>query len=72
MDSHEAEAVRLFEHHVKTMAETAYDRKQYEDVCQALKRYRKTAGREAQLWLVEELKMKYKNRPAFLDELGKV
>ena len=72
LDSHEAEAIGLLEEHVKTMAEVAFNRKQYKEVCQVLKRFRNTAGQEAQLRLVEELKVKYKNRPAFLDELGKV
>ena len=72
LDTHKEEAIRLFEFHVKTIAEEAYERKQYEDVCQVLKRFRKTAGKDAQLDLVEELKVKYNNRPAFLDELGKL
>ena len=72
LDTHKEEAIRLFEFHVKTLAEEAYERKQYEDVCQVLKRFRKTAGKDAQLDLVEELKVKYNNRPAFLDELGKL
>ncbi|WP_252502127.1 SWIM zinc finger domain-containing protein [Sporosarcina sp. Marseille-Q4943] len=72
MDSHKDEAIWLFEYHVKAMAENAIHRKQYKEVCQVLKRFRKVAGREAQLNLVEELKQTYKNRPAFLDELGKL
>ncbi|MFS0689316.1 hypothetical protein AB1K89_08745 [Sporosarcina sp. 179-K 8C2 HS] len=72
MDSHKDEAIWLFGYHVKTIAENAFNRKQYKEVCQVLKRFRKVAGREAQLNLVEELKQTYKNRPAFLDELGKL
>lgn len=72
LESHAEEAVRLFEKHVKESAGNAFNRNQYKDVCQVLKRYAKTAGREAQMILIEELKQTYKNRPAFLDELGKL
>lgn len=72
MDSHGEEAIQLFSRHVKEQAEYACNRKQYKEVCQALKRFRKVAGQEAQMKLAEELKQTYKNRPAFLDELGKL
>lgn len=72
MDTHKEEAIRLFEFHVKTIAEAAYNRKQYKEVCQVLKRFRNTAGREAQICIVEEFKMKYKNHPAFMEELDKL
>ena len=72
MASHKEEVIRLFENHVKMIAEAAFNRKQYKEVCQVLKRFRKTAGREAQITLAEELKKTYNNRPAFLDELGKL
>lgn len=72
VDSHKEEAIRLFKCQVKMLAEDAFNRKQYKEVCQVLKRFRKTAGREAQVNLAEELKQTYKNRPAFQDELGKL
>ncbi|MCG7346437.1 hypothetical protein MHZ92_20235 [Sporosarcina sp. ACRSL] len=72
LDSHKDEAIHLFESHVKTMAENAFNRKEYKEVCRALRRFRKIAGKEAQLRVAEELEKTYKNRPAFLDELGKL
>ncbi|MGG0670435.1 hypothetical protein ABE073_18120 [Lederbergia citrisecunda] len=72
MVSYGEEAIQLFGRHVKEKAENAFNRKQYKEVCQALKRYRKVAGQEVQMNLAEELKQTYKNRPAFLDELGKL
>lgn len=72
VDSHKDEAVRLFQEHVRLAADNASNRKQYKEVCQVLKRFRKVAGREAQSTLVEELRQRYKNRPAFQDELGKL
>ncbi|MCM3709061.1 SWIM zinc finger family protein [Sporosarcina luteola] len=70
IDSHAEEAIRLFEYHVKETAGNAFNREEYKEVCQALKRFRKVAGHEAEMSLAEELKQTYKNRPAFLDELG--
>lgn len=72
MASHEEEAIQLFSRHVKEQSEYACNRQQYKEVCQVLKRFRKVAGQEAQMKLAEELKQTYKNRPAFLDELGKL
>jgi hypothetical protein len=72
MVSYGEEAIQLFGRHVKEKAENAFNRKQYKEVCQALKRYRKVAGQEVQMNLAEELKQTYKNRSAFLDELGKL
>jgi hypothetical protein len=72
IDSHKDDAIRLFEYHVRATAENAFNRKQYKEVCRALNRFRKVAGREAQMKLAEELEQTYKNRPAFLDELGKL
>ncbi|WP_432357118.1 hypothetical protein [Sporosarcina sp. UB5] len=72
LDTHAEEAIQLFDYQVKMIAENAYNRKQYKEVCQVLKRFREVAGREAQMNLAEELKQTYKNRPAFMDELGKL
>lgn len=72
IESHKDEAIRLFEYHVRVTAENSFNRMQYKEVCQVLKRFRKVTGREAQINLAKELEQTYKNRPAFLDELSKL
>ncbi|MFC5604300.1 SWIM zinc finger family protein [Sporosarcina koreensis] len=70
--SHKEEAIRLFEYKVKVAAENSFNRKEYIQVCQLLKRFGKLAGREVQMKVAGELEQTYKNRPAFLDELAKL
>ncbi|HEX5564364.1 MAG TPA: hypothetical protein VFX34_05355 [Sporosarcina sp.] len=72
VSAHKEEAIRLYERHVKEAAENSFNRKGYRAVCQVLKRFGKVAGQNAQMKLAEELEQTYKNRPAFLDELGKL
>ncbi|WKB36455.1 hypothetical protein QS257_04915 [Terrilactibacillus sp. S3-3] len=45
---------------------------QYRSVCRKIKTYRKACGQSQALQVIKHLEQKYKNRPAFLDELEKV
>lgn len=72
MESHELEVVHLFATNVKMIAKGSASRSQYKGVCQILRRFRKIGGNEACASLVEELKVLYKRRPAFMDELSKL
>lgn len=66
------EVIGCFEQYVRNAAEQATNRNQYKTVCQTLKRFGKTAGRELELRVKSELANQYKRRPAFVDELGKL
>ncbi|MDW0116244.1 hypothetical protein QTL97_04810 [Sporosarcina thermotolerans] len=68
MVSHKDEASLLFKSHIKTMADATSNRNRYRDV---LGRFRKIAGREDEMLLLDELKVTYHRRPAFMDELSK-
>lgn len=72
LPQYEKEALLHFRTHVEEQASYASNRKQYQQVCRILKRYKKVAGEEASSNIIQKLKMLNANKPAFLDELGKV
>lgn len=62
----------LFGEYIRFEAAEANDRRKYQKVCRIIKDYQRICGtRQAQV-LINELVEKYKRRPAFLDELGKI
>lgn len=65
------EVIDLYIKHIKKKADNSSNRKEYQRVCQILKRYKKIAGVKKQEELINELATMYRRRPAFIDELSK-
>lgn len=62
----------IYLNYLRSVASTSSNRKEYQNVCRKITRYRKIAGRENTDPLINELKALYKRKPAFIDELGKI
>lgn len=72
IESHEELAIRLFASNIQNSAARSNNRNQYQDVCRTIRRFTKIAGIDAGQAIAEELKITYKRRPAFVDELNKL
>lgn len=66
------EVNKLFIKFIEYSAEEATDRKKYRTVCSIIKTYKKACGTIHSHKLIGELREKYKRRPAFIEELGKI
>jgi hypothetical protein len=66
------EVNELFIRYIEYSAEEATDRKKYRTVCSIIKTYKKACGTIHSHKLIGELREKYKRRPAFIEELGKI
>lgn len=66
------EVNKLFIQFIECSAEEATDRKKYRTVCSIIKTYKKACGTIHSHKLIGELREKYKRRPAFIEELGKI
>ncbi|MBV7508395.1 hypothetical protein KW850_24565 [Bacillus sp. sid0103] len=62
----------LFINYIEYAAEEATDRKKYRTVCSIIKTYKKACGTVQSHKLIGKLREKYKRRPAFIEELGKI
>jgi len=61
----------IFKHCIDKDAKNAANRKGYEAVCRRMERYANSGYADAAKELIAEYKIRYKNRPAFVDELSK-
>jgi hypothetical protein len=66
------EVNEIFIKYIEYSAEEATDRKKYRTVCSIIKTYKKACGTIHSHKLIGELREKYKRRPAFIEELGKI
>jgi hypothetical protein len=66
------EVNELFKKYIESVAEQASDRKKYKNVCSLIKTYKKVCGDINAHKIIGELIYKYKRKPAFVDELGKL
>ena len=66
------EVFEIYAEFIKSTASRSSNRREYHGVCEMLTRYKKLAGEMNEKALINELKVLYKNRPAFLDELSKI
>ncbi|MDZ5473296.1 hypothetical protein SM124_16380 [Bacillus sp. 31A1R] len=69
---YEDEVINIYKRFIETVASHASNRRDYQGVCQKIKKFKKIAGKTKQVDLVKELMGLYVKRPAFMDELGKV
>lgn len=66
------EVIVIYKQYIKSVAGTSSNRRDYQRICQKIKRYKKIAGMQNQVELINELMGLYQKRPAFIDELGKI
>ena len=66
------EVNELFIKFIEYSAEEATERKKYRMVCSLIKTYKNACGTIHSHKLIGELREKYKRRPAFIEELGKI
>jgi hypothetical protein len=66
------ETTEIYQAYLHNTARSSSNRKDYQGVCQKIKRYKKIVGKQKQLELIYELMDLYRKRPAFIDELGKI
>jgi hypothetical protein len=72
IEDYPEEVNHLFKSFIETAAAHASSRSQYRNVCRHIKTYKKACGNSYDEKLIGELQQRYKRRPAFLDELGKM
>ncbi len=72
VDKFKDEVVEIYKKHIKSEASSSSNRKNYQQVCGIVKRYKKIAGKKNQEEMVNGLCALYKRRPAFVDELSKI
>ena len=72
IDKHEEEVISIYKEYIFLMSKLASDRKKYREVCRTILRFKKLTSKIEVNEVVTELRLLYKNRPAFLDELSKV
>lgn len=70
--NHKDEVNSIFKTYFELASERVYDRKKYKQVCSIIKTYMKACDESSAFQLMNELKERYKKRPAFLDELEKL
>ncbi|BBI35605.1 hypothetical protein [Cohnella abietis] len=66
------EVERIYSNYISDVAGSASSRKEYQNVCAMLKRYKYIVGKGSQIVIILQLKAEYNKRPAFLDELAKL
>ncbi|MEH7246845.1 hypothetical protein V7114_08710 [Neobacillus niacini] len=66
------DVIEIYKGLIHSAASTSSNRRDYQGVCQIIKRYKKIAGKQKQEEVINELNGLYKKRPAFIDELGKI
>ncbi|MBE1555365.1 SWIM zinc finger family protein [Sporosarcina limicola] len=67
-----AEVTSIFEDYIREKAHAATNRKDYQQVCEIIRRFQQACGQSSAISLIDGLKKEYDRRPAFLDELRKV
>ncbi|WP_019419808.1 SWIM zinc finger family protein [Paenibacillus sp. OSY-SE] len=66
------DVIHIFQKYIEWKAANSSSRKQYQGVCQVLKRFKKAAGPAEAERIVQLLLTQYPNKPAFRDELTKL
>lgn len=72
MPEYTVEVWNIFNSYIQQKAFRANKRKDYEAVCSIIKLLKKAGGDEAARQIVQQLRLHYYRRPAFLDELSKI
>ncbi|WP_191559714.1 SWIM zinc finger family protein [Metabacillus idriensis] len=72
IDTYPDEVNSIFSDYILKYAAVTSNRNEYKKVCKEIKTYKKACGADNARSIIEDLKLKYKQRPAFLDELSKI
>jgi hypothetical protein len=72
MDKFKDEVIEIYKKYIKFEASRASNRSHYKSVCAIIRKYKKIAGKQSQIPLVNELIALYRKKPAFLDELSRI
>ncbi|MCD3331427.1 SWIM zinc finger family protein, partial [Clostridium botulinum] len=71
MDKYKDEVIDIYEKHVKFNVRVSSNRSQYRNVCRMIIRYGKVVGKKKAEKTINDLKILYNRRTAFLDEMYK-
>ncbi|NFA43603.1 hypothetical protein EXM65_13690 [Clostridium botulinum] len=66
------DVIEIYKNFIMLSASHSSNRKNYQEVCKIIKRYRKISGKNYKEEIVNDLVKMYKKRPAFVDELMKI
>lgn len=66
------EVIKIYEEHIDELSLFSTNRKQYQDICRRIKKYKKIAGKKNGEKIINKFMISYKKRPAFVDELSKI
>jgi uncharacterized Zn finger protein len=72
LQPYKEEVITIYGEFIKTIASTSSNRREYQEVCYKITRFKKIAGKTKQMELIDELMGLYGRRPAFIDELEKI
>lgn len=72
MDKFKDEVIEIYIKYIKFEASRATNRNHYKNVCGIIKKYKKIAGKQSQIPIINELIALYRKKPAFLDELSRI
>ncbi|WP_243096858.1 hypothetical protein [Thermohalobacter berrensis] len=72
VDKYKNEVIDIYKKSIMLEASSSSKRSHYRQVCRMLEKFKKIAGKKKQGEMINELSIKYKRRPAFLDELEKI
>ena len=72
MDKFKDEVIEIYKKYIKFEASRAANRSHYKNVCGIIKKYKKIAGKQSQIPIINELIALYRKKPAFLDELSRI
>lgn len=71
-DKFKDEVIEIYIKYIKFEASRATNRNDYKNVCGIIKKYKKVAGKQSQIPIINELMALYRKKPAFLDELSRI
>ncbi|AGF57782.1 putative Zn finger protein [Clostridium saccharoperbutylacetonicum] len=72
IDKFKDEVIEIYKKYIKFEASRASNRSHYKSVCAIIRKYKKIAGKQSQIPIVNELIALYRKKPAFLDELSRI
>ncbi|MFW2490396.1 SWIM zinc finger family protein [Clostridium chromiireducens] len=72
IDEFKDEVIDIYKKYIKFEASRARNRSHYKNVCGIIKKYKKIAGKQSQIPIINELIALHRKKPAFLDELSRI
>lgn len=72
MDKFKDEVIEVYIKYIKFEASRATNRSHYKKVCAIIRKYKRIAGKQSQIPIINELIALYRKKPAFLDELSRI